>query len=138
MTATSNFPPVTRAAGIYSLRAYKIPPNSAFGLSRSGRLSHHCASFGHLESAARNHLPSIYWNRSFVADGRLMSCGVDITDLIRRSADYVDRILKGAKPNDLPVQWPTTFDPMINRETAKALDIAIAPSLLAQADEVRE
>ncbi len=67
-----------------------------------------------------------------------MSCGVDITDLIRRSADYADRTLKGAKPNDLPVQWPTTFDPMINRETAKALDIAIAPSLLAQADEVRE
>jgi putative tryptophan/tyrosine transport system substrate-binding protein len=88
--------------------------------------------------AARYRLPAIYWNRFFVADGGLMAYGVDYRDLMRRAADYVDRILKGAKASDLPVQNPTKFEMIINLKTARALDITIPPTLLAQADEVIE
>jgi putative ABC transport system substrate-binding protein len=86
----------------------------------------------------RHRLPSIGPYRRFAQDGALMSYGPDELDIFSRAADYVDRILKGAKPADLPVQQPTKFDLVVNRQTAKALGIEIPPMLLAQADEVIE
>jgi putative tryptophan/tyrosine transport system substrate-binding protein len=91
-----------------------------------------------LAAAARANLPAVYWNRVFVADGGLMSYGTDNNDLIRRAAVYVDRILKGERPSELPVQNPVKFDLMINLRTAKALGVTISPSLLVTADEVIE
>jgi putative tryptophan/tyrosine transport system substrate-binding protein len=88
--------------------------------------------------AARYRLPAVYSYPFFAAAGGLMSYGVDLADLHRRAADYVDRILKGDNPSDLPVQLPIKFNLVINLKTAKALDITIAPSLLATADEVIE
>jgi putative tryptophan/tyrosine transport system substrate-binding protein len=88
--------------------------------------------------AARHHLPAVYSFAFFAEAGGLMSYGVDIGDLTRRAADYVDRILKGTNPGDLPVQMPIKFYQVINLKTAKALDITIAPSLLATADRVIE
>jgi putative tryptophan/tyrosine transport system substrate-binding protein len=88
--------------------------------------------------AARYRLPAVYWNRPFVDEGGLMAYGVDGNDLYRRAADYVDRILKGDKPGDLPVQNPTKFELVINLRTAQALGITVAPTLLAAADEVVE
>jgi putative tryptophan/tyrosine transport system substrate-binding protein len=88
--------------------------------------------------AAQYRVPAVYPFRFFVAAGGLMSYGIDISDLFRRSADYVSRILKGANPGDLPVQNPTTFELVINLKTAKSLGITMAPSLLVGADEVIE
>jgi putative ABC transport system substrate-binding protein len=88
--------------------------------------------------AARYRLPAVYPFRFFIASGGLMSYGPDIEDIFRRSADYVDRILKGTKPSELPVQYPTKFELVINLKTAKALDVTIPPSLLSRADEVIE
>jgi putative tryptophan/tyrosine transport system substrate-binding protein len=88
--------------------------------------------------AARHRLPAIYAYPFFAAAGGLMSYGVDLADLHRRAADYVNRILKGDKPGDLPVQMPIKFNLVINLKTAKALDITVATSLLATADEVIE
>jgi putative ABC transport system substrate-binding protein len=83
-------------------------------------------------------LPTIYNFREFVEAGGLISYGPDFPDLWRRSADYVDKILRGARAVDLPVQQPTKFDLVINLKTAKALGITVPPSLLARADEVIE
>jgi len=91
-----------------------------------------------LGSAAQARLPAVYWNRTFVAEGGLMSYGTDNNDIIRRAAVYIDRILKGEKPVDLPVQNPTKFELAIKLKTAKTLGVTIPPSLLATADEVIE
>lgn len=88
--------------------------------------------------AARYHVPTIYPYRFMVAAGGLISYGIDNTDLYRRAPAYIDRILKGAKPADLPVQLPTKFDFAINLKTAKALGIDIPATLLGRADEVIE
>jgi putative tryptophan/tyrosine transport system substrate-binding protein len=91
-----------------------------------------------IAAAARHRLPAIYPIPTFTVDGGLASYGVDIPDLYRRSAGYVDRILKGAKPSELPVQAPIKFDLTINAKTAKSLGIAVPRSLLLRADKVIE
>jgi putative ABC transport system substrate-binding protein len=89
-------------------------------------------------AAARNNVPAVYGFSSFARDGGLLSYGVDGVDISRRAATYVDRILRGEKAGDLPVQFPTKYEMVLNLKTAKSLGLSVPPSILLRADEVIE
>jgi putative ABC transport system substrate-binding protein len=91
-----------------------------------------------ISAAARNNVPAVYWASELAKDGGLLSYGPDGVDNFRRAATYVDRILRGEKPGDLPVQFPTKFEMVVNRKTAKALGLEVPLSILVRADEVIE
>jgi putative ABC transport system substrate-binding protein len=91
-----------------------------------------------ISTAARNNVPVVYPVSYFIKDGGLLSYGVDLVDTFRRAAPYVDRILRGAKPSELPVQFSTKFELVINMKTAKKLGLNLPPTLVAIADEVIE
>jgi putative ABC transport system substrate-binding protein len=89
-------------------------------------------------AAARANVPAVYSASYFVRDGGLLSYGTDVVDIFRRAASYIDRILRGEKPGDLPVQFPTKFEMVVNLKTAKALGLTVPQSILLRADEVIE
>jgi putative ABC transport system substrate-binding protein len=91
-----------------------------------------------VELAAQHRLPAIYASKEFVDAGGLVTYGVSYPDLYRRAAAYVDKIFKGAKPSDLPIEQPTKFELVLNLKTAKALGLTVPPGLLVAADEVIE
>ena len=111
------------------------PPGGLVVLPDTFTAVHRGAIIAH---AARNSVPAIYPFRFMATDGGLLSYGIDLIDLYRRAAPYVDRVLKGAKPADLPVQAPTKFELVVNLKTAKALGLEAPPQLLVRADEVIE
>jgi putative tryptophan/tyrosine transport system substrate-binding protein len=120
----------------HAITQFSVVPNGAMLLLPDASNSRHRILITDL--AAQYHLPAIYPERRFAIGGGLVSYGVNAVDLYRRSATYVDRILKGAKPEDLPIQQPTTFELVINLKTANALGLTVPPMLLARADEVIE
>jgi len=91
-----------------------------------------------ISAAARNNVPAVYAQSDFARGGGLLSYGVDLVDTWRRAATYVDRILRGARPAELPVQLPTKFEMVLNLKTAKALGLTVPLTLLAIADEIIE
>jgi putative ABC transport system substrate-binding protein len=91
-----------------------------------------------ISAAARNNVPAAYWQSLFAETASLLSYGPDVVDTFRRAASYVDRILRGAKPGDLPVQFPTKFETIVNLKTAKALGLTVPLSIRLRADEVIE
>jgi putative ABC transport system substrate-binding protein len=119
-----------------SVAAFSHASNGGLILTPSGLANLHRDLI--ITLAARHKLPAVYYERFFVSAGGLVSYGVDYVDQFRRAAGYVDRILKGEKPADLPVQQPTKFELVINLKTAKALGLEVPPTLLARADEVIE
>jgi putative ABC transport system substrate-binding protein len=119
-----------------AVTAFARKPNGGLILTASGLAAIHRDLVVSL--AARYKLPAVYISRFFVAGGGLVSYGPDFADQYRRAAEYVDRIFKGEKAADLPVQAPTKYELVINLKTAKALGLDVPPSLLARADEVIE
>jgi putative tryptophan/tyrosine transport system substrate-binding protein len=119
-----------------TVSAFARSPNGGLILTASGLALFHRRLI--IDLAARHRLPAVYWDQVFVYDGGLISYGVDQIDQCRRAAGYVDRILKGEKPADLPVQAPTKYELVINMKTAKALGFEIPATVLARADEVIE
>ena len=119
-----------------AIAAFARSPNGGLVMTSSPLMARHRELI--IGLAARHKLPAVYYRRLFVDDGGLLSYGYDLLDQFRRAAGYVDRILKGEKPADLPVQAPTKYELVINLKTAKALGIEIPPMLLARADEVIE
>jgi putative ABC transport system substrate-binding protein len=91
-----------------------------------------------ISAAARSNVPAVYSQSAFARDGGLLSYGIDRVDNFRRAATYVDRILRGAKPGDLPVQLPTKYEMAVNPKTAKALGLTVPQSIVLRADEVIE
>ena len=122
---------ITRA-----VEAFARSPNGGLIVTASGLAVRHRELI--ITMAARHKLPAVYFDRPFVAAGGLISYGPDQIDQYRQAAGYVDRILRGEKPADLPVQAPTKYELVINLKTAKALGLEVPPSLLARADEVIE
>jgi putative tryptophan/tyrosine transport system substrate-binding protein len=119
-----------------AIAAFARAPNGGLIVPAGGRTLLHRGLI--ITLAVRHKLPAVYSNRSFVAAGGLVSYGPDFIDQYRQAARYVDRILKGEKPADLPVQAPTKYELVINLKTAKALDLTIPPTVLARANEVIE
>jgi ABC-type uncharacterized transport system substrate-binding protein len=127
--------PVVDMPGLESLiTAEANQPNSGLVVMPDVFTIQHRAEI--IALAARQHVPAVYWSRSFTEIGGLISYGPYIVDEYRRAASYADRILKGAKPNELPVQAPVKFELVVNLKTARALGLGVPPSLLAAADEV--
>jgi ABC-type uncharacterized transport system substrate-binding protein len=116
--------------------AFARNPNGGLIVTASGSANVHRDLIVTL--AAKHKLPVVYYARFFVAAGGLVSYGPDRVDMYRQAAGYVDRILRGEKPADLPVQAPTRYELVINLKTAKALGLEVPPTLLARADEVIE
>jgi putative tryptophan/tyrosine transport system substrate-binding protein len=139
------------AAGSLAIEPVAMPVRSdaeietaiaALGAEQAGLVEYSSFLAAHvgtvISSTARHNVPAIYEGTQFARRGGLLAYGASFTDMFRRAAGYVDRILRGEKPADLPVQTPTKFEMMINLKTAKALGLAVPPSLLATADEVIE
>ena len=119
-----------------AITTFAQSPNSGLIVTGSPEAASHRDLF--ITLAARHRLPAVYYDRYWAAAGGLISYGPDLLDPFRRAAGYVDRILKGEKPGDLPLQAPTKYELVINLKTAKALGLTVPPSLLARADEVIE
>jgi putative ABC transport system substrate-binding protein len=119
-----------------SVETFARAPNGGLIVTAGGAVQRHRDLI--ISLAARHKLPAVYYARFFVAAGGLISYGADYIDQYRRAAGYVDRILKGEKPADLPVQAPTKYELVVNLKTAKALRLEMPPTVLARADEVIE
>jgi len=124
----ADFEPAFRAARAEGAGAILVLPSPFLNAQRRQLI----------ELAARYRLPAFYEFREFVEDGGLMSYGPSILEMFRSSASHVDRILKGARPGDLPIERPTTFELVINLRTARALGLSIPPAVLGRADQVLE
>ena len=119
-----------------AVAAFARAPNGGLIATGGGRVRFHRDLI--VKLAARHKLPAVYYDRVYVDSGGLISYGPDFVDQFRRAAGYVDRVLKGEKPADLPVQAPTKYETILNLKTAKALGLDVPPTVLARADEVIE